>query len=79
MDIPACAPGDAPWDLTTHRTGFPVNDTLLASFPVAASATHPHEKHPDDRHAILPMMRRLPGIDPRWGAHAAATAQVTHD
>ncbi|MUI14023.1 hypothetical protein GJV26_16400 [Massilia dura] len=81
MDIQAFARGDAPWDCDPHDADISVNDTLLASMiPVAASATHPQKNRL--RPIATPsssMTRRWPGNDPRWAAHAAATAQVPHD
>ena len=82
MGIQAFAPGDEPWDLYSHCSAISVNDTLLASMiPVAASATHPQELRFDPAFArpSSPMNRHSSRHDPRWGAHAAATAQVPQD
>ncbi|MBB3220456.1 hypothetical protein [Pseudoduganella umbonata] len=81
MALPAFAHGNAPWDFGTHSI-VPVDDTLLASkVPVAASATHP-QRNRFSQTTVTPspwMTRQSSGLDPRWGAHIAAPAQVPHD
>jgi len=82
MDLPAFARGNAPWDFGTHSIVISVDDTLLASkVPVAASATHP-QRNRFNLNTVTPsagMTRHVSGLDPRWGAHAASSAQVPHD